>query len=311
MSMLEGDGLNGQPTEGVVSLADMASAMDDDTAPDESEEEGEESGESEGKEGESQEGDDEGEEQEEATFTIKVDGKDVSLKQSELIEQAQKGFDYTQKTMAVAEERKAAEAERTKASEFRQQSQQALQAQIDQLQAVETFMAEQIGAPPPLSWAEEYGTNFYLAQKQLHEDRKDQLAQASKKVADAHNEQQRQRQAWLAEQIQSTEKALRDTLPGWNDDVMKDYVSYASGLGLTPQAVDTAYLQPGLWQLIHKAKAYDALQTAKAQMKPVNQLPKVAKPGNGNQPPQLANRQEAVRKHKANPTIGSLANLAF
>lgn len=304
---LEGDGREGQPAEDVVSIESMASAMDDDAALDESEE-GEESGESEGEEIESEEAEAEGEEQEEPTFTIKVDGKEVNLKQSELIEQAQKGFDYTQKTMAVAEERKAAEAERTKASEFRQQSEQALQEQIVRLQAVEKFMQAQVGDPPPIEWAQQDAA-FYLAQKQLYEDRKGQLGQASEAIQELLHEQQRQRQAWIGERIESTEKALRDTLPGWDDNVSADYIKYAGGLGLTTQTVGTAFLEPGMWQLIHKAKQYDAILAKKAEMKPVNQLPKVAKPGTNNQPPQLARRQEAMKRHKTAPSINTLADL--
>lgn len=305
---------NTQPTESVESIDQLAQMMG-------SEEEGETLIESEDGEdsdgiepvdGEEEEGEAEETETAKQRFTIKHDGKDVELELSpdETVDMLQKSFDYTQKTMAVAEERKAVEAERTKASEFRQQSEQALQVQIDRLQAVEQFMEAQIGDPPPIEWAQQDAA-FYLAQKQLHEDRKGQLAQASKAVEDLRIEQQRQRQASLAERIESTEKALRDTLPGWNDDVMKEHVTYAIGLGIKPQEVGEAFLQPGLWQLIHKAKAYDALLAKKAEMKPVNQLPKVAKPGNGNQPPQLAKRHEAIRKHKASPSIGSLADLAF
>ena len=305
---MEGDDRQGQPAEGVVSIESLASALDEgETAPEESEA-GEESGESEELEPEQEAEEASEEEGEEATFTIKHDGKDVTLKQSELVEMAQQGFDYTKKTMAVAEERKAVEAERAKASEFRQQQEQALQEQIDRLQAVERFMQAQVGEPPPIEWAQQDAA-FFLAQKQLYDDRKGQLKQASEAILELQEEQQRQRQAWLNERIESTEKVLRDTLPGWNPEMTADYVKYAGGLGLTPQNDGAAFLQPGLWQLIHKAKAYDALLAKKAEMKPVSQIPKVAKPGTGNQPPQLARRQEAMRRHKANPSIGSLADL--
>ena len=45
-------------------------------------------------------------------FTIRWNGEERKLSKAELIEQAQKGFDYTQKTQEVAEQRKAHEAER-------------------------------------------------------------------------------------------------------------------------------------------------------------------------------------------------------
>jgi hypothetical protein len=306
--MTEGDGREGQPAESVVSLESLASAMDEGDTALANAEEGEESEQAEGEEVEQEEAEEGEESEEEATFTVKVNGKDVTLTQTELIEQAQKGFDYTQKTMAVAEERKAAEAERSKAAELRQQHEQALSEQINRLQAVEKFMQAQLGDPPPIEWAQQDAA-FYLAQKQLYEDRKGQLGQASEAIQELQHEQQRQRQAWIVERAESTEKALRDTLPGWNDDVMADYFKYAGGLGLNPQTVDTAFLEPGMWQLIHKAKQFDDLMAKKAELKPVAQLPKVAKPGNSNQPQQLARRQEAMRKHKANPSLQSLADL--
>ncbi len=98
---------NGQPVEGVVTLSDLAAEMEE--APAEELEAGDEQ--AEGEEGESEaEGDVEGseeseeedqEEQEEPTVTIKHDGKDVTLKQSEIVALAQQGFDYSKKTMAV------------------------------------------------------------------------------------------------------------------------------------------------------------------------------------------------------------------
>lgn len=305
---MEGDGREGQPAEGVMSLDSLASAMDEGEATPAESEEVEASEEAEEVEAEEAEGE-EGEEQaEEPTFTIKHDGKDVTLTQSELLAQAQCGFDYTQKTMAVAEERKAVEVARKQADEFRQQSEQALTEQITRLQALESFYQGQLGDPPPIEWAQQDAA-YYLAQKELYENRKGQLAQAQTAIQNLQQDQHRQRQAWIAQKADETEKALRDTLPGWNDDVMTEYVKYAGGLGLSPQNTDTAFLNPGLWQLIHKAKAYDAIQAKKAEMKPVADLPKVAKPGSGNQPPQLAKRQEAMKRHKSAPSLQSLADL--
>ena len=310
MSM-QGDGPEGQPGEGVTTLSDLTALMDGGEeevgALEESEEQGEDSDESEEVEAsdEAEEGE---EEQEEASFTIKVDGKEVTLKQSELIEQAQKGFDYTQKTMAVAEERKAVEAARKDADEFRQRNESVLNEQLGRLQALEKFYADQVGSPPPIEWAQQDAA-YYLAQKELYENRKGQLEQSRTAIQNLQNEQHRQRQAWFAQQADATEKALRDTLPGWNDAMLADYAKYAESVGLTPEKADVAFVQEGFWKLIHKAKAYDALLAKKAEMKPVAQLPKVAKPGTNNQPPQLAKRQDAMKAHRANPSVNTLAAL--
>src|SRR5437763_12919210 len=57
-----------------------------------------------------------------AKFTVKVDGKDVELTEAEIADAYKNGLrqaDYTRKTMEAADQRKAAEAEASKAREER------------------------------------------------------------------------------------------------------------------------------------------------------------------------------------------------
>lgn len=309
-----GDGLEGQPTEGVATLTDLTALMDggEEVSEDALEEsaEGEDAEESEGEEVEAEEGEEAEEDaEEEPTFTIKVNGKDVTLTKSEMVEMAQKGSDYTAKTMAVAEERKAVEAERTKASEYRQQQESALSQTVDQLQAVSRFMESQLGAPPSIDILHTQGSDVYLAHKEQYEHRRAQLSQAYQAIESLQQEAQRKRQAWIAEQAESTMKALGDTLPGWNDEMLNTLSEYGGNHGLNPQSVGDAFVSKGFWEVLNKAKAYDALQAQKAQLKPKAELPKVQKPGANNQPPQFAKRQEALKRHKAKPSMQSLADL--
>jgi hypothetical protein len=111
------------------------------------------------------------------------------------------------------------------------------------------------------------------------------------------------------EQAEATERALRDTLPGWNDKTLPELAEYAGKFGLSEKVADHVLLQKGFWEIAQKAKAYDELQAKKAEMKPVSQLSKVAKPGTSNQPPQLARRQEAMKRFKAAPSLDGLAAL--
>jgi hypothetical protein len=311
----EGQG-ESQPTEGVVSLESLASQLDtEEPAPGESEsEESEQPEEVEaaGEEGEespeSEEGEESEEEAEEAAFTIKHDGKEVTLKQSEVLELAQQGFDYTKKTMALAEERKAIEPLKREAEQFRQQTNEALTEAISRLDGYAKFLQAQIGSPPPITLAST-DAGSYLAQKELYEARKGQLDTVLSESRALVDEQARQRQAYVTHKAAQAEKALKDTLPGWNDAMFTELAGYAESLGLNPGSADMAMLEPGFWQMAQKAKAYDALQAEKAKLKPVNQLPKVHKPSANNQPPQLARRQEAIKRHKANPSVDSLAAL--
>lgn len=305
---------NTQPNEGAVSLSDLAEMMVDgeqeEAVLDESEE-SEDSDEAEVEEADEEADDDDDEQEEEATFTIKVNGKDVLLKQSEMIELASKGSDYTAKTMAVAEERKVVEQVKAQADHFRQENERALTETVSRLQAFSDFMQSQVGEPPSIDVLHTYGSDQYLALKEQHEARSGQLQQAQAAIQHLQGEQHRQRQAWITQQADATEQALRDTLPGWNDNTLSELAEYAAKHGLNPQTVDVAFVQKGLWEIAHKAKAYDALLAKKAELKPVAQLAKVQKPAASNQPNRAALSKAAAEKNfAAKPgSIDALAKL--
>ncbi len=310
---MQGDGPEGQPGEGVSTLSDLTALLDGgeegaDGTPIESEEGEEEADAIEGDEGEQAEGGDDEEGGEESTVVLKHDGKDVTLTQSEVVELAQKGFDYTQKTMALAEDRKAAEQERAQAGEFRQRYEDALAKSVGQLKALESVLRESVGGPPPVDLASQ-DVALYIAQKEQYEARKGQLAEAQQAIANLTEEQARSRQAWISQRASETEAALRSTLPGWNENTMNELVAYAAKHGLGEANFDHVLLEKGLWEMAHKAKAYDALLEKKAQMKPVAQRAAATPAQARNQPPQLARRQEAVKRYGANPSINTLAEL--
>lgn len=312
---MEGDGLNGQPSEGVATLSGLSALLDEgeeaiegEDAPAE-EEEGEEApAEAEGEEGEETEEAPEEEAEEDATVVLKHDGKEVTLKQSEVVELAQKGFDYTQKTMALAEDRKAVEAERTKAAESRKQYEATLNDSVNRLQALTDFMSSTLGTPPPVDLAQR-DVALYIAQKEQYEARKGQLAEAQQAVQRLQEEQARSRQAWIAQKSAETEAALKNTLSGWNESTLNELIDYAGKHGLGESSFDHAMLEKGFWELAHKAKAYDELMEKKAQLKPVSKLPKVAPPATRTQPPQLAKRQAAHKQYREKPSLQTLADL--
>lgn len=306
-----GDGLNDQPVESVDSLSDLADLMDASEESDTLDEsdEGEESDEAEVEEGDEPEGD-EDEAESDPTIVIKHDGKDVELKLSEVKNLAQQGFDYSKKTMAHAEQVKAVEQVRSQADHYRQQNEAALTETVNRLHALREFSLSQIGEPPPIEWASQ-DANYYLVQKEQYEARKGQLQQTEAAIQHAESDRQRQRQAWITSQADATEQALRDTLPGWNDNTLTELAEYAAKHGLNPQTVDVAFVQKGLWELAHKAKAYDALLAKKAELKPVAQLAKVHKPSASNQPNRSTlSRANAEKKFAANPqSMDALADL--
>lgn len=209
--------------------------------------------------------------------------------------------------MALAEERKAIEPLRRQAEELRQQQEKATTEALDRVQAYATFLETQVGAPPPIEWAQQDAA-YYLAQKELHETKKGQLKAALEQVEVHRSEVARQRQASLNARAEAALKSLESTLPGWSDALIADLSGYLKDRGLRPDTHADAFVEAGLWELAHKAKAYDALQAEKAKLKPVKELPRVHKPGT-NQPPQFAKKQEALKAYRAAPSLDRLAAL--
>ena len=304
---MQGQG-ESQPGEGEVSLDSLANELDgSDESPVELDA-GDESEEAEVIEDEEQPEEGEDEEQEEATVALTHDGKEITVKQSELIELGQKGLDYTKKTMAVAEERKAVEAESAKVSALRAQVEAAHTESIGRLEAFRSYMQEQLGSPPPVEWAST-DAGYYIAQKESYEQRKGQLQQAEAAIEHLKGEQHRQRQAHIAKQAQDAVEHLKSTLPDWTENTLPELEKYVNEQGLTAESMEAGYVQKSLWTMAHKAKAYDEIMAKKATMKPVAQLQKVVRPQANNQPQSLARRQEAVKRHNANPSISTLADL--
>ena len=300
-----------QPSGTVDTLSGIAGLMDSmETEAVATESEGEEVSEEVAEQGEEQEGEEQEQDSEEQSFTIKHDGKEVNLRQSELLELAQKGFDYTNKTMAVAEERKALEPIRERLTQTVTQHESALQETLRQLNSLADFVQEDLGSMPDISLAH-YDAASYIAQKDAYDNRVAKLRTTYSQIQHLEQQQNHIRQSQLLEQANETEKYLVENLPGWKDapeKSLQDLNSYIKQYGLSPETTKDAYVQKGLWELAHKAKEYDKLKEAQSQLKPKAILPKSIKPSAGNQP-NVIQRQETLKKfdRKANKGLSDLA----
>jgi hypothetical protein len=211
--------------------------------------------------------------------------------------------------MAVAEERKQVEAAQAQANEYREHNEKALENTLARLNAFVEFMGTQVGAPPPVTLAQQ-DVGLYVAQKEQYEARKGQLDRALAAIENVQGETQRKRQEWIAQQADATEKALRDTLPGFGEKTIDDLAVYLGKVGITPKNSEAGYVQKGLWELAAKAKAYDALLADKAKMKPAAPLAKVQKPGASNQTNHATVKEaDAMKRYKAKPSVDALADL--
>lgn len=224
---------------------------------------------------------------EEGSVTIEVDGKPVTLTKEQLAEAYKSGLrqaDYTRKTMETAEQRKEAEAERTKALQERQQYAQKLNEQAMLLGAV---LQEQ----SQVNWQQLIDSDpvEYLKQRNLYEQRQaayQRVQQEQYQVQQlSQAEQAKAHEAYLREQ----QETLLAKLPEWKDakksaaekqairDVLKD-------MGYTDAEMNITDHRAIL--LAREALKYRQLtKAAQAASKKVETLPqKVVRPGSGAAP---------------------------
>jgi hypothetical protein len=242
--------------------------------------------------------------------TIEVDGKTVELTKAELADYYKNGLrqaDYTKKTMEAAEQRKAAEAEATKAREERQRYAQGLQ----QAQAV---LQAQLQEQSQIDWQKLLETDpvEYLKQQHLAQTRQARLNQVAQ-------EQQQIAARWQAEQaeqmrafIQSQQQELLAKLPEWKDESkakseIEAIRSYLKGQGLEENHIN-GITDHRLVLLSRKAMLYDQMMSkAQTAAKKVAQLPqKVERPGGGESNP-LDGRTAAMKRLEKSGSVRDAA----
>ena len=216
------------------------------------------------------------EEEQQQTFTVKVDGKEVSVTLDEL----QKGYsrtqDYTRKTQQIAEVRKQVEQETQAVRAEREQYAQLLGALQAQLQSSEPQVdLDRLYHEDPIEW---------VRQKEVMRERQEKLgaiqAEQQRLSQVAQYEQQRAMEAQLASQ----QEALLAALPEWKDPKKAKaekalVIESAKAAGFTDEDLKSVY-DHRLVLLLRKAAMYDQMVSKRQGIKPVvNNGPRPAKPG--------------------------------
>lgn len=230
------------------------------------------------------------------TVTVKIDGKEVEVKLSELKNGYQRQADYTRKTQQVAEDRRAVAAAQDDA---RQRSELAATQLARAQAALEFSIAEQ----QKTDWQGLIESNplEYLKQQHLFQQRQAQLAQ----VAQAQQQLQAryaadQRKA-LESHLVENQARLLDKLPEWKDEAkakadksaLRDYLK---GEGYSDADINSVADARAV-VMARKAMLYDQMVSkAQAAAKKVTQAPtKVLNPGTEPAAP-LDRRSEAFKR---------------
>ncbi|HDS1550736.1 TPA: hypothetical protein QEK98_002991 [Stenotrophomonas maltophilia] len=231
------------------------------------------------------------EEQPEPEFEVKVDGKTLKVKQSDLISGYQMQADYQQKTAKLAEQRREVEAR----DQAIQQERSRYANQLDVL--IEATHRQLVGDSAALQELIETDPQAYLreqAKLQSRAQQLDQLVQQRQALAGQQSaEEQRQHQEW----VKAEREALRVALPEWADEKkataeQQQIAEYLLERGYSADELQT--LQDHRALLIARdAAKYRALQ--KAQAKQARQEPpKTIKPG-AQVDPKQTNKQRDVQ----------------
>jgi len=267
------------PDEGEQSIdgAQIEEEQSDSAALDEELSESADAADNETNDEQSEENEESEEETQPQTFTVKVDGQEVSVTLDEL----QKGYsrtqDYTRKTQQIAEVRKQVEQEAEAIRAERSQYAQllgALQVQVQQ------------AAEPQIDWDRLYQEDpiEWVRQKEV-------MRENQEKARAIQSEQQRLNQISQQEQAQTMQQFLAHeqeqllkALPQWSDPEKAKaeksmLIEFGQKAGFAPDELKNIF-DHRVVSVLRKAALYEQMMSKRGNIKPVvNNGPRPAKPG--------------------------------
>jgi hypothetical protein len=195
----------------------------------------------------------------ERMITVKIDGKDMAIPESEAARGYQRQADYSRHMAALQQHRQEVQAERAQYAEL-------LPAVIQQLQMMQ---------PQEPDWERLYNEDplEYVRQKELSREREQQLIASQAELQRINYLQEQEAAAELQQRVQMGRQDLQAYNPAWQDKATweKDRVQlreYGKAQGFSEEEISKAY-DPRSVRLLHKAYLYDRLMSKKP--KPVRQ----------------------------------------
>ena len=222
---------------------------------------------------------DEQEEQEQPKYRVKAAGEEREVTLDELIKSYQLGTDYTKKSQAVAEERKAVEAERQRIEEARHLR----DTYAERLQIIEQMLNQQ-PQEENLDYLKETDPIGYAVKVAELSQREKQLAQVQAERQRIAEQQRQEQQQQLGSVIQAEARKLAEALPEYADPekgeaIRRSLREFGMKAGFSEQELSSVYDSRHVLTL-YKAMQYDKLQAAKPSItKKVSEAPKVMKSG--------------------------------
>lgn len=214
-------------------------------------------------------------------YRVKAAGEEREVTLDDLIKSYQLGTDYTQKTQALAEQRKAIESEKAAVEQAKQLRDQYAQ----RLELIEKVLNEQNKSEDLESLKESDPIGYAMkVAEQVQRDKQLAAVQAERtRIVEKQNaERQQQMQQYLAEQQAKLQQYIPEySDPAKGEEVRRDIRKAAQSMGFQDSELDQVYDSRAVLAL-WKAAQYDKLMANKPEItKRVAEAPKTLKPGTG------------------------------
>lgn len=211
-------------------------------------------------------------------YKAKVGGEEVEVELDELINGYQRSKDYTQKSQALAEQRKAMDAEREHLEHVKQER----MAYAQKLKALDSFLSQQ-NKGEDLEVLKETDPIGYAVKVAEQSQREKQLAVVRAEQQRIAQQQQAEQQQSLQNHLKAESEKLASVIPELNtpkgDAIRKEIREYAKSVGWSDQELASVYDHRAVLTL-YKAMKFEQLQKGKPEtLKKVQQAPKMLKPG--------------------------------
>lgn len=228
------------------------------------------------------------------TYTVKVDGEEFEVSLDELRNGYQRQSDYTRKSQALAEQRKAYESNLQSIETERQQYAAALE---NMVQNQNNALAQYEN----INWAELKDSDpvEYMEKRLEYQDAKDKVAALQQEQIQVQQQNEATFKARINERLQEEAKLLAKALPEYNDpntNLKGQLRDYATGLGFTPQDID-GIIDHRVVMVLHKAMMHDAAKSGNPAKK-VKTAPRVVKSGTPQTKAQKAKRTVQAKRER-------------
>ena len=251
---------------------------------------------------------DDGEEYDEEppeVYTVKVDGEEVEVTLDELQNGYSRQQAYTKRSMELAEQRKAFEAEQAETRQIRD----AYAQQLDQLAAQIQQTTQQ--EPDWRALAETMSERDLFLYKAEWDQQKEYQKQVQAEQQRIAAEKSREQEQELRKHLEVQRTDMLNRIPAWQDEDVREterreVISYAQRrIGFSEEEIANASDARAI-ELLYKAWRWDTLQDkAPAAKKRTRKAPKMAKAGRPKTKREVANRsrQEARKRFESAGTV--------